>query len=720
MNYFNFKWDVQGIVLLVSVVFLLVGCGSGSKSNITMNLSSSSSAAQQNSYTITVGFDGGITSAVNPDLFGYQWGVAAGLSKTFLFTPKAGFEIDSVVGCNGTLSGTVYTTGAITQDCTVSATSKKTFASTLGVTDPALSQCIQDTGVKSIEALTILICDGKNVASLDGLSAFVDLEQLSIMGTPRVDPPFHGIAGQDFNAQTVLYNKWNSGRLSGYLDLSALTKLTSLNLNYNYGIEAVDLSKNTELTYLNLGHNLLNFLDVSSLVNLKTLFVHDNKLHMLDLSHNTKLTFLDLGDASYIYPRGYTTSGLAIWNSGDKGNPISTIDVSMLTELTDLYASYLNLTAIDLSKNTKLINLQINTTVTDVGSFYVLDPSVSISAIDLSHNSQLVTLDLSHNLLTDLDLSGLTQLTTLSVFNNELTNLTLPIGSSTLTEVDASNNNLSTLDVSSVLALKILNASQNSLADLDLSNNSFLISVDASDNNFSVLDLSNLFMLQEVYLGRNQLQTISFSGDHKLVHVLLDDNQLTSLDLSNLIMLSGVSAARNSLSSINFSASASINSLELSNNNFISLDVGALPVLKSVYLSDNRALSLLTVSASNSALAEIHMNDCNLTSLNTTVLPALTDLRIMQCPLTSIDFTNNTELTYVDLRGDLLAGVDFTKNTKLAYVNLQNNELTDISGIEFISNKSATLNLKMNSFNATIFNYLEKLRLVNGYSNLSY
>ena len=34
-------------------------------------------------------------------------------------TPKAGFEVDTVTGCGGTLVGNVYTTGAVTADCEV-------------------------------------------------------------------------------------------------------------------------------------------------------------------------------------------------------------------------------------------------------------------------------------------------------------------------------------------------------------------------------------------------------------------------------------------------------------------------------------------------------------------------------------------------------------------------------------------------------------------------
>lgn len=47
--------------------------------------------------------------------------VVEGNTTTFTVTPDAGYSINTVTGCNGTLSGVTYTTDAITADCTVTA-----------------------------------------------------------------------------------------------------------------------------------------------------------------------------------------------------------------------------------------------------------------------------------------------------------------------------------------------------------------------------------------------------------------------------------------------------------------------------------------------------------------------------------------------------------------------------------------------------------------------
>jgi hypothetical protein len=48
-----------------------------------------------------------------------------GETTSFTVTPQTGYKINKVEGCGGTLSGSTYTTGAITEDCAVTASFKK-------------------------------------------------------------------------------------------------------------------------------------------------------------------------------------------------------------------------------------------------------------------------------------------------------------------------------------------------------------------------------------------------------------------------------------------------------------------------------------------------------------------------------------------------------------------------------------------------------------------
>ena len=61
----------------------------------------------------TAGTGGDISPASQP--------VAHGATTTFTVSPDVGYSIDTVVGCGGSLEGNTYTTGAITEACTVNA-----------------------------------------------------------------------------------------------------------------------------------------------------------------------------------------------------------------------------------------------------------------------------------------------------------------------------------------------------------------------------------------------------------------------------------------------------------------------------------------------------------------------------------------------------------------------------------------------------------------------
>jgi hypothetical protein len=61
----------------------------------------------------------GANGSISP---GVPLSVDNGATTSFTLTPNAGFAIASVTGCGGSLVGNVYTTGAITADCSVTAT----------------------------------------------------------------------------------------------------------------------------------------------------------------------------------------------------------------------------------------------------------------------------------------------------------------------------------------------------------------------------------------------------------------------------------------------------------------------------------------------------------------------------------------------------------------------------------------------------------------------
>ncbi|BCS53402.1 hypothetical protein GSVR_17100 [Geobacter sp. SVR] len=100
---------------MISVVFGLVGgCGG-----------STSTGPATYAVTATAGSNGTISpSGVST--------VASGEVKSFTVTASNGYDIATVTGCGGSLSGSTYTTGAITGACTVTVS----FSTSAAITDP--------------------------------------------------------------------------------------------------------------------------------------------------------------------------------------------------------------------------------------------------------------------------------------------------------------------------------------------------------------------------------------------------------------------------------------------------------------------------------------------------------------------------------------------------------------------------------------------------------
>ena len=65
------------------------------------------------SYSITTAAGAG--GSISPASATINHGDAA----SFTVTPDAGYAVDTIAGCNGTLSGNIYTTGPVTSDCTI-------------------------------------------------------------------------------------------------------------------------------------------------------------------------------------------------------------------------------------------------------------------------------------------------------------------------------------------------------------------------------------------------------------------------------------------------------------------------------------------------------------------------------------------------------------------------------------------------------------------------
>jgi len=92
-----------------------------------------------NSYTVST--SAGTGGSISPTSASVNYGSGT----SFTITPSSGYSINTVSGCSGSLSGSTYTTGAITSACTVTAS----FNQMIGSLTPAGPSCSIATGASS-------------------------------------------------------------------------------------------------------------------------------------------------------------------------------------------------------------------------------------------------------------------------------------------------------------------------------------------------------------------------------------------------------------------------------------------------------------------------------------------------------------------------------------------------------------------------------------------
>jgi hypothetical protein len=112
-------------------------CGTGSASSVTSNVASytwscagANGGATDNSCSVPRAYTVTASAGANGSITPASQDVVGNTTTSFTVTPSAGYVASSVSGCGGSLSGTTFTTGAITTDCGVSATFAVYTAST--------------------------------------------------------------------------------------------------------------------------------------------------------------------------------------------------------------------------------------------------------------------------------------------------------------------------------------------------------------------------------------------------------------------------------------------------------------------------------------------------------------------------------------------------------------------------------------------------------------
>ncbi len=289
---------------------------------------------------------------------------------------------------------------------------------------------------------------------------------------------------------------------------------------------------------------------------------------------------------------------------------------------------------------------------------------------------------LNHNPIIDTNGDGEIQVSeaqavdSLNVLINNISDMTGIEAFVNLTYLSCTGNQLTNLDVSNNTALVSLLCDFNYLTSLDVSNNTALYYLDCYKNQLTSLDVSNNTSLEKLYCGLNYLTSLDVSNNTALDTLYCYNNQLTSLDVLNNPALTALMCNENQLASLDVSNNTALNELVCQNNDLTSLDVSNNTALIKLWCASN-LLTSLDVS-NNTALTELSCYSNPLTSLDVSNNTALIDLACSANQLTSLDVSNNTALIKLSCGYNSLTSLDVSNNTLLNELICRNNQLTSL------------------------------------------
>ena len=487
------------------------------------------------------------------------------------------------------------------------------------------------------EAVKEIICNDKEIKSLEGIKAFTSLRYLDcsynviegvldLSGLVNLEEAY-----VDHNIYTslnlagcsklkIVEANDNIERMEDYtsyfhmtdIDLRGCGELLYLELTDN-AIAAINLSDCKKLQVLRMTWNNLTSIDVTSCPDLTHLYVRKNRelAGVIDLSNNTKLQEVWCAE-SKVEGLSLTSEYPDLTKIVSYYSEISSLDLSTCPNLTTLEAHGMKLTSIDLTKCPKLDYLWLK-----FNSLTELDltkcPDVrevqiggnQIGSLDMSKCSKIKLLEVANNALTSVDLSGCAELESLDLSYNKLTAVDLA-DCDMLFQVSVSGNEIAAFDVANKAALAVLDCSFNKIETLNVTGCNDLRWVYADNNKITHLDLRQNHAIEELALTNNELEELLVSGLKNMFLCEFGGNNLQRLDLSGCSSVNELYVQDNPLAYFSVYDCEGLYQLDMRRTNMKSVDLsnnhGAAflfaeenPQLETVYISPEASFSTLNV-----------------------------------------------------------------------------------------------------------------------------
>lgn len=386
------------------------------------------------------------------------------------------------------LSAAVFATNATAQNVTIPDANFKAYL----VADATINTN-SDTEIQVAEATAYsgtIDCVNLSISSLSGISSFVNITGLNCA----------------------------QNSLSGTLDLSANTALTSVQCNNN-NLTSINLSNSLSLQLIRADYNSITSISLPDTANVLTnVNINFNSFTSLDFLQNTpNLVELHchLNSLSTIQLSGLNS----LLNVICSNNSIDSLDVSGNPAMRELYCSNNNMTYLNVGTNSVFqevdcpFNQLTSLDLTGIPALKFLNCSDNLlTSLDLSASSNLVQLNCWRNDITAIDITNKPELWYIGLGQNELTTLTIDSGAYS---VECQLNTITTITTDNAITLSSLTAYNNTLTDLDVSSNADLTSLRVDNNQLKNLNVQN---------GNNlNLGTFLAYGNPDLLCIQVDD-----------------------------------------------------------------------------------------------------------------------------------------------------------------------------------------------------
>lgn len=398
-----------------------------------------------------------------------------------------------------------------------------------------------DGKIQSQEALLVesINVKNKNIISLDGIQAFVNLKYL-ICSANQIES----------------------------LDLSKNLKLSKFNCSNNL-LKVLDVSKNTNLTVLYCRSNKLAGLNLVKNTNLQELECGGNALTALDVSKNTKLTMVDCNTNPLTTIKVAATHNTAEWIKDPTANWVSPASKDIAVKSAPSADSKAVNASLPKAKPVaekkvpvpgsfiaipdKNFKLALMETEIDLNNDGEIQPDEAkelkemnvygknISSLEgIHHFENISKLNCAANQLVVLDLTKNTKLTDIFCKENKLKSLDLS-KNEMLEELTCTSNQLTALNIAANQSLKVLECSSNLITTLDASNHPVLQWLDCRWNKLTALNVSRCPELKTLFSDNNLIKKIYISEDQNKTEWTKDEatqwfvNTFTDCNAYNIV-----------------------------------------------------------------------------------------------------------------------------------------------------------------------------------------